>query len=138
MVEKVKRIDKYGRNVQLLEDCITDYVVRAKTLITELNATLGLNNPRSQILVNPFAIDQTCFMNNDMSLEGQLSSFLTKGFSYWHSVIGTEYSGQNSDTFVPSTEFMIKFWNNASVLASFPNLCTIVSHVSVSTDKIFK
>ena len=119
-----------SRNVVLLEDCITDYEMRAKTLITELNSALELDNPQSQVLVNPFAVTSTSYMSSDMSLSGQIRSYLQKGYSYWHQIIGDEYSHQSSDRFRPTISLRQKFWAHPTVKATFPNLSTIACHVS--------
>ena len=133
----MKKVDLKGKNVELLEDAIADYTMRGKTLITELNLQLGLNDPKSQIVTNPFALDTTSFMSCDMSLDGQLTSFLTKGYGHWVSVIGNEYKGQNLDEFKPVTPLMLKFWTHPSVVGTYPNLSVIACHVSTSLNKWF-
>ena len=99
-------------------------------MITELNSTLELDNPSAKVLVNPFSRDQVSFLTQDMSLDGQLKDFLKKGFGYWHTIIQNEFVGQNKETFVPTYPMMTKFWSHPSVMASFPNLSVIASHVS--------
>ena len=113
-MDKVKRNDDGGKNARLVEDAIFDYIMRGKTLISELNSELGLDDPESSIIVNPFATENTSFVTSDMSLNGQLTSFLNKGYGFWCSIIETEYNGQNTDNFVPTVPMMYKFWSHPS------------------------
>ena len=105
-------------------------LTRGKTLIMELNSTLQLDNPESSIVVNPFSVEKVSFLTQDMSIDGQLQSFLSKGFGYWHSVVGNTFLSQTAEAFVPTNPMMIKFWHDPSVVANFPNLSAIACHVS--------
>ena len=130
MLEIVKKHDENSKNVGLVEDAIFDYIIRGKTLITNLNSELGLDDPESSIVTNPFSVETSSFISNDMSLSGQLSSFLSKGYGFWCSIMNDQYRGQNSHTFVPTTPMMYEFWSHPSVVGNYPNLSTIALHVS--------
>ena len=126
----LKRNDDNGKNAALLQDAIYDYTMRAKTLISELNSQLGLDNPESSVIVNPFATENTSFMSSDMSLNGQLTSFLNKGYGFWCSIFHNEYKGQTIDNFVPTAPMMYTFWSHPSLVGNYPNLSVIALHVS--------
>ena len=98
--------------------------------IKVMNAELGLTNPESQIICNPFAISCQNFMNTDNSLEGQLKKFLTMGFGYWSSIFADRFTGQTQESFQPTTKLMLEFWSNPSVVGNFPNLAIIAKKVS--------